>query len=139
MRAAVCLVSALLFAAFAHAGDTETPADLVARLATDLSQGGAAAFLANFDKQMPGYARFSELIRALSEQAEIGCSIEILKDTGDARRRNVELDWILELTGPQPDSPVARREQTVRCTLELQGKHWVVTSIEPIEFFAPPR
>lgn len=99
-------------------------------MATDLSQGEVAAFLSHFDRNMPGYARLRELIRALTDQSEVGNSIEIASDKGDDRRRNLELDWTLELGSD-------RRRGKLHCTFERRGKNWIVTALDPIDFFAP--
>ncbi len=101
-------------------------------MATDLSQGEVAAFLSHFDRNMPGYARLRELIRALTDQTEVGNSIEIASDTGDDRRRALELDWTLEMGSE-------RRRAKVRCTFERRGKSWLITALDPIDFFQPAR
>jgi hypothetical protein len=108
-------------------------------MATDLSQGEATAFLSHFDRNMPGYARFRQLIRALTDQTEVGSSIEIASDSGDDHRRELELDWILEITSKGVGAFTERRQGKVRCTFEHRGKNWVVTALDPIDFFAPPQ
>lgn len=113
-------------------------AEIATDLAAALSRGDAIGFLSRFDRSMPGYARFRDLIEALLNQNEVGSSVEVLKDEGGGDRRTLELDWILEIAGKQPDSPGGRRHETVHCTLERKGRRWLITSIEPASFFAPP-
>lgn len=108
-------------------------------MASDLSQADAAGFLANFDRGMPGYARLAEYARALSDQADVGCSIAIATETGDDLRRELELDWTLQLSGKAAGSRVEHREQRIRCTFEHRKKRWFVTAFAPIDFLAPPR
>lgn len=84
---------------------------------------------------MPGYARFRELVSALLGQAEVGCSIEILQDGGDDRRRELALDWMLEVSLKQNSAAVERRRATVKCSVERRGKNWKITALEPIDFF----
>jgi hypothetical protein len=128
----------LVFAAALSLGSAqESPAppspaqELTAALAEDLSQGDARAFLAHFDERMPGYGRLRGHIAALASQ-DTGCSIEIRDDQGDANRRKLSLDWILELAS-------GHRRATVRITIERQGKRWRIAALEPVEFFAPPQ
>jgi hypothetical protein len=120
-----------VFAMLAAGAQPSPVADVVASLAADLSQGDAFAFLSHFDQKMTGYARLSGMIQALTAQGDVGSSIEITEDTGDDRHRRLALDWILELAGE-------RRRGTVRCTFEHRGKRWIITALEPVEFFAPP-
>jgi hypothetical protein len=95
-----------------------------------LAQPDPVAFLAHFDRNMVGYERLRGFVLQLSER-DTGCSIEILKDTGDDHRRQIVLDWILELGGEH-------RRAKVRCTIERRGKHWIVTDLDPVDFFEPP-
>ena len=130
------LLSGFAFFALAHSSPVSDTLDL---LATDLSQGQVVAFLSHFDRGMPGYARFRDLIRALTNQTEVGSSIEITSDTGDDRRRDLELNWILEITRTSPGTRTEHRQGKVRCTFEHRGRSWIITAIDPIDFFAPPR
>ncbi|HEX8986268.1 MAG TPA: hypothetical protein VF767_12560 [Bryobacteraceae bacterium] len=125
--------SLALLAAFALGAAEISPApDLVAELASDLSQGEIEAIMAHFDRAMPGYERIHRDIAALSSR-EVGCSIMILKDDGDQRRRTLELDWILEVSG-------SRRRVTVHAAIEPRGgRRWLVTSLEPLDLFTPPQ
>ncbi len=113
----------------------ETVSDFLGRLASALSDGDAGEFLSHFDPAMPGYDRLRGLVSGLLAQAEAGSSIEILQDSGDERRRELALDWILELTLKSDSAATEHRRATVKCTLERQGKKWKVTALEPLEFF----
>jgi hypothetical protein len=122
---------ALLIASALGAGETSPAPQLVADLASDLSQGEIGAIMAHFDRAMPGYERIHRDIAALSGR-DVGCSIVILKDDGDQRRRALELDWILEVSG-------SRRRVTVQAGIEPRGgRRWIITSLQPLDLFALP-
>ena len=130
----------LLLASLARAEENVPVRELFAEIATDLSQSDSSAFISHFDSKMSGYDRLYELIRALCNQDDVGSAIDILKDAGDDHQRAVELDWTLEISvGKETDSPVERRQEKVHCKLERHKKRWVVTALEPIAFFAPPK
>lgn len=86
---------------------------------------------------MPGYDRLADYARALCDQDDVASSIDISKETGDDRRRELVLDWTLQLSG-KTDSRVEQRERSVRCTFEHRKKRWLVTAFDPIDFLAPP-
>ena len=75
--------------------------------------------------------------RAISRQAEVQSSIEVVENEGDDRRRSLELDWILRIRREQEATP-GRRQQRVKCRVEKSGKKWRIIALEPLEFFAPP-
>jgi hypothetical protein len=101
------------------------------QLAEDLSQGDADAFLAHFDRAMPGYARLRDAIAALANLDTVS-SIDVLEDKGDDKRRVATLDWIL--------SPAkGKRRATVTITIERRGKRWTIVALAPLEFFDPPQ
>jgi hypothetical protein len=117
----------------------ESAADLFTSLAADLSGGNAASFLKRFDKTMSGYRDLEANVYALTGQASVASSIAILKDEGDAHRRTVTLDWVLEVTPITPANAVERRRETVTCRLELHGRKWTIAALDPIALFAPPK
>jgi hypothetical protein len=113
--------------------------DLFTRLATALSAGNAVGFLEPFDREMPEYARLETNILALTAQAELLCSIEVIGEGGDQKGRTIELDWLLQIRSLQESGPVERRRERVRCRAEQRGKRWKITALEPVRFFEPPR
>jgi hypothetical protein len=130
----------LLIAALA-AGQSETPDDVIQFLRTtardlagahdagNLGLPDPSEFLDHFDSSMPNYAEFRDAIETLVHRAEVGSAIEIVTDEGDAQKRNLELDWVLEIQDQQP------RRQILKCTIEKQKKQWKFTSVDPIAFF----
>lgn len=82
-----------------------------------------------FDPSMPRYAELRNNVEALVTRAEVGSAIEIVTDSGDEHRRELQLDWLLEIQDQQP------RRKIVKCTIEKRGKDWKFTSIDPVDFF----
>ena len=113
--------------------------DLFTGMASALSEGNPIAFMQPFDRSMPGVQELRAYVTALIAQAEVLSSIEILSDEGDDAHRTVELDWFLQIRDREETGPVVRRRETVKCRLERRGKKWVVVSLAPLAFFAPPR
>lgn len=133
---------ALLFAALAaslRADSADQVWDLLSSMASGLSAGHAGEFLGAFDPAMPGYEELRTNVTALLAQTDVQSSIELVSDEGDDRRRMVEVDWLLRLTGREEVSGSTRRQEQVKCGFEKQGKRWRTVSMEPLAFFAPPR
>jgi hypothetical protein len=107
--------------------------------ASALSEGSAMRFLALFDRSMPDYRMLEANITALVNQDRVQSSIELLSDEGDSTTRMVELDWFLQVVEQQDTAGLIRRRERVRCRLAKRGKKWLITSIEPLAFFAPLR
>ena len=113
--------------------------DLFGSMANSLAEGNAVEFLQAFDPKMSGYQELAANVQALVQQAEVHSTIEIIEDTGDARERAVQLDWLLQLVEKQSSANAVRREQTVKCRLVKPKRAWRVVSFEPIGFLAPPK
>ena len=109
--------------------------DLFAQMAAALSDDNAAQFMKTFDRNMAGYGEMETQITALLANSEVASSVERLKDEGDDRKRDVELDWYLELRSRVRGGPFVQRRVVIRCQVEKQGKHWKITSMKPIGFF----
>lgn len=137
MRKAGIGLLAVLAAHCAAGGTREEIIDLLARMATALSEGNPAMFLDAFDRTMPGYAGLESHVFALLSQAQVASSVKLTEDEGDARHRLVELDWLLEIRSKQAAGPTERRQQTVRARLERRKKAWKIVLLEPISLFAP--
>jgi len=110
----------------------DPPADVLEFFRTtveSLLDNDAREFMANFDPNMPGYAKLRDEIDGLLASGAVGSTIEIVSDEGDDRKRALELDWLLEIEGKQPKRGI------LKCRIERQGKKWKITSLDPIEFF----
>ena len=103
--------------------------DFFRTAAEALADKDASAFLGHFDRSMQGYDTLESEVRALLDRSEVGSSIEIISDQGDAAKRTLELDWLLRVDADLP------RRQIVKCVIEKRGKQWKITALDPVEFF----
>jgi hypothetical protein len=130
----------LAFAASAVLADPRQEVyDLLGSMASGLSEGNPGQFLQAFDPSMKGYAELEANIRALVAQADVLSAVEIVQESGDEQHRGVTVDWLLQLTHPQNRAAVTRRQRNINLRLEKQKKKWRIVSLEPLEFFAPPK
>lgn len=93
---------------------------------------------APIDPSMPGYGKLKSLVSALLEEAEVSSSVEILSDTGGEAKREVAVDWLLEVKSASLAGSFERRRREVKCTIERRKGRWMIVSLAPIEFFSPP-
>jgi hypothetical protein len=113
--------------------------DLLTSMSSGLSGGNAAAFLDAFDRSMPQFETLQANIIGLINQADLLSSIEIVSDQGDDNRRQLELDWFLQIRSKLATGPLERRRDKVTCRVERKKERWKVVSLEPVKFFAPPK
>jgi len=133
---------ALLLVAFAvrlRADSAQQVWDLLTSMAAALSAGDAGAFLNAFDPAMPGYEGLRAGVTALLREAQVQSSIELVEEQGDDASRAVELDWLVHVVNRQDGAVAERRQERVKCRVEKSGRKWRVASLEPLQFFAPPR
>jgi hypothetical protein len=127
------------FAARLGADSAQEVWDLFTSMAAALSEANAGAFLNAFDPAMPGFEALRAGVTALLREAEVQSSIELVEEEGDDRSRAVELDWLVHIVGRQDGAVVERRRERVKCRVEKSGRKWRIASLEPLQFFAPPR
>jgi hypothetical protein len=113
--------------------------DLFASMAAALSDDNPSGFMRAIDHKMPDYDRLKTQIEALVQSYEVGSSVEPLGDEGDDSKRDVDLDWYLELRSRVPGGPFLQRRSVIHCKLEKAGKHWRVVSLKPADFFDVPK
>jgi len=89
----------------------------------------AAGFLDYFDKNMPNYAQLRANVEDLASRVNVGSALEFVEDSGDAEKRALDVDWVLEI----PDRPTRRK--VLKITIEKRGKHWKITSLDDSDFF----
>lgn len=111
--------------------------DFLGALASALSEGNASAFLDRVDHDMPDYYQLEKYVVALTDEDEVSCSIDILKQEGDDQAQTLELDWYMQVHTRDALGAVERRRQTVKLRLERKKKKWKIVAIEPISLFAP--
>lgn len=124
----------------AAADDPETSArETVAAFAAGLAQDNPEQALAVVSKKMPEYGAFADTVRALVRQNLVTSSVSPQSNTGDASKRELQLDWYVEIKSRNADFALVRRRETVRCTVERTGKNkWQITAMGPLELFALP-
>ena len=126
------------FAALPLCADTAQEVwKLFSGIATALSEGDAVNFLKAFDPAMPGYSELQVNVMALFAQYLVSSDIDLVSEDGDDQAREVQLDWLLQLTEQQDTGGTARRRELVHCDLVKQ-KDWRITSFTPLSLFAPP-
>jgi hypothetical protein len=134
-------ILAALLAAPLCAEEPEDPAaevwDVLTAIAAALVDANLGLFLRHFDSAMPGYRDLRAAVNGLILQSEVESTIEPVENTGDGRRRALEVDWTMHLLD-RGDQHLTERRATVKCAFAKQGKHWKVVSFAPANFFAPP-
>jgi hypothetical protein len=113
--------------------------DLFASMAAALSDVNASSFMQPFDKDMPGYDKLKGHISTLLVGTEISSSVESVQDNGDENKRTVDLDWYLQVRALSQAGAIATRREIIHCELRKVGKNWKIVSLQPAEFFAPPK
>jgi hypothetical protein len=112
--------------------------DLFTSMASGLSEGNAGQFLRAFDPSMKGYSEFARNVRALLEQWDVLSAVDVTTESGDEARREVTLDWMLQISNKQDTLRIERRQETVKCQLAKKGK-WRIVALDPMILFDPPK
>jgi len=132
--------TSLAMASAAFAADAQQQVfDLFTKIASALSDDDPAMFIEAVDPGMPHFQDFRSDLVALTDLADLTNSIEVLSDTGDDTHRAEELDWYLEIVGKSDPHPLEQRREVVKFRLERKGKKWKIVSMDPLNFFRPPR
>src|ERR1700730_11833779 len=92
--------------------------DLFASMAAALSDDNPAGFMKAIDRKMPDYDRLKTQIEALVQTSEASSSVEPLNDEGDGSKRDIDLDWYLELRSRVPGGPLIQRRSVIHCKVE---------------------
>jgi hypothetical protein len=132
----------LLFCGACLAADAQQQVfDIFTKIATALSADNPLVFFDAVDHEMPHYQDFEANLTALAAQAELTNSIEVLSEQGDDDHRIEQLDWFMQIVGKADTVAVERRRQVLTFRLERRGKKkkWKIVSIDPLEFFRPPK
>jgi hypothetical protein len=133
---------ALLFGAAATLARAADPAqdawEFVTGLAAALERSNASDFLRACDPAMPSYADLRANVAALVAQADAESAIDPVRNEGDDRSRNLEVDWSLHLTARSELLRATDRRSNVKLRIEKRGRVWKAVAIEPVAFFRPP-
>jgi hypothetical protein len=113
--------------------------DLFSKIASALAEGDAGTFVGAIDPDMPHFYDFRAGLASLVGQAELTSSVEVISDDGNDAKRDEELDWLLHIVSKSDSHVVEERHKSVKCHLVRKGKKWIITSIDPMDFFAPPK
>jgi hypothetical protein len=137
---------ALLFIPALSASDAATPDALIANLASFMSQGDGIGAMESFDRQMKDFEVINRDISALTAQAEVLCSIEIVEDKekndkdGDSETSDIhhlDLDWYMQLKSRGDPNMIERRRLRVAVIVQKVRQKWLISSLAPEEILAP--
>lgn len=110
---------------------------VIAQLASALSQGDSVTALETFDSKVPSYNKTETAIAALTAQAEILCSIDIVDEKTSGDNVTLDVDWFMTLKPLTGSGNSERRRERVTLQLhQVRGK-WRITSVLPIVILAP--
>lgn len=107
------------------------------QFASALNDETAPPSMGQFDPEMPHYQEIKTGVATLWGRYQIDSSLDLLSHEGDDTHRTLRVDWTLTLMNPQDNVDSTRREQTVVCKMEKQGRAWRVVGLEPVGLFAP--
>ena len=137
--ARICACATMLLCLPLFADTHDQIVDLFASMAAALSDVNASGFMQPFDKNTPGYEKLKGQISTLLVGTEISSSVESVKDDGGESTRTVDLDWYLQVRALSQAGAIATRREIIHCELRKEGKNWKIVSLQPLEFFAPPK
>jgi hypothetical protein len=109
--------------------------DVLHSAAAALNDGNAAGFLSSFDPSMPDYEQVRSGVMALVTEGEVQSSIDLVANDGTDVSRALEVDWTLQIVDEDTNLRRGGRDARVKCRVELQGKRWRITRLEPADFF----
>ena len=116
-------------AAFLSADERADVLEAVSPLATALSNGDADAFMRRIHDDAPNRAQLAAYIEGLAGQAEITCSIRLVK----VEQGRAELDWLMDIKGRATQAILERRKGKVVVVVRKGS----IVSLEPADFFKP--
>ncbi|HUQ92687.1 MAG TPA: hypothetical protein VM120_13490 [Bryobacteraceae bacterium] len=127
----------LLGAAALPADERQELTDWLGLLASRLAEENAEDFLRAFRKDTRALIETS--VRAMIQAAEVSSTVDILAISGVEPRRELDLDWYLDLRPRAPATPNEKRRQRINLQIERVKKGWLIAGMAPMDFFGPPR
>lgn len=112
--------------------------DLLANVASALSEGNEVRFMGFIDKSAPGYQDLEINVTALTAQNDVAASLDVLSESGDDDRVEALVDWFLQMTSKDGTEHLVRRRQRVKVTEIKTKTGWKISSIDPISILSPP-
>jgi hypothetical protein len=117
----------------------QTPFASLANLATALSENDSDSALEAFDSQMKGFTDIERNIEAMTAQADVSCSIDVVTDMEEGGVHKLDLDWYMQLKSITDESRLERRRERVQVEMrQIKGK-WKITSLTPVSILDPVR
>jgi len=115
--------------------------ELFTKIASEMSADNPLIFVDAVDHDMPHFQDFQNNLTALIAQADVTNSLEVLSDTGDDDHRVEQVDWFMQIVSKADPTSVERRRDVITFRLERRGKKrkWKIVSIDPLNFFRPPK
>ena len=112
--------------------------EILAAMATDLSEGNISGFLNHVDKNLPARDEFRQQLVGMVQAADHNSSIQIQTASGTAEKQVAKVDWYLDFRS-KGDSMIFHQQREV-LTIEFtkRGKRWMITALEPRAFFTQP-
>jgi hypothetical protein len=117
----------------------QTPFASLANLATALSENDSDSALEAFDSQMKGFTDIERNIEAMTAQADVSCSIDVVTDMEEGGVHKLDLDWYMQLKSITDESRLERRRERVQVEMrQIKGK-WKISSLTPVSILDPVR
>jgi hypothetical protein len=124
-------ISILGLALVATAQTPQPVLDMLRVAAQALAEKDVPGFLDQFDRAMKGYDELGRQVTLLVAAEAAESSIEVVRDEGDDRRREMQVDWLLRAGNSAP------KRKIIAITVERSGRSWKITALNPIDFFSP--
>lgn len=139
MRAtALSLMLALLPASAMAADPAADAVAVLSRMAESLAEPNPRRFEQQLSPDAAGMPALAESAKALAQQYEVISSVEILRNTGDGSRREIQADWTLRFRLRDFESAFRQRRRVLKIVLLQTPKGWKVQSVDDPAFFSPP-
>ncbi|HUA58233.1 MAG TPA: hypothetical protein VML19_05730 [Verrucomicrobiae bacterium] len=96
-------------------------------------------FLSAFDPKMPGFNQLRTNVMGILGEGTVESSAVMVRNEGDDRTREVELEWDLSVVDRVTKVAIFQRKGD-RVTLRMERQHgnWKIVGMDPIGFLAPP-
>ncbi|MBX9602446.1 MAG: hypothetical protein K2X35_15665 [Bryobacteraceae bacterium] len=141
MRAIELSAILALFLAARAATAADPAADALAvlsRMAESLAEPNPRRFQRQLSPDAAGMPALAESAQALAQQYEVISSVEILRNTGDTSRREIQADWTLRFRLRDFESAFQQRRRVLKLVLIRTPRGWKLQSVDHPPFFAPP-
>lgn len=133
------LAAALPLAAEDESRDAQEAREFVASIAAALAEANSQSLDELFQKGKADLDDFRTHARILMDTYLIASTIKPVSNEGNGSRRELVLDWRMELKTRSDELKLEVREGKVKCTLErAKRKRWVVSEWKAEDLFRLP-